>query len=245
LNHSMNSTLRTLGIIPARAGSKRLPRKNVLPLGGKPLVAWSIEAARGAPRLSRLVVSSDDREVLDIAASYDERLPLARPAQLATDTSLAIEFVRHALETLEGQGEEPFEAVVIIQPSSPLTLPADIDATVDLLATSGAESAVSVVQLDHAIHPWKMKVLDGDRLLSYLVDERGRTAAHELPPIYVRNCSVYATRRSAIDAGQILSDDCRGYVMPRERSVDINEELDLAFAEFLLSRQSTPHMANR
>jgi len=241
----MNSTLRTLGIIPARAGSKRLPRKNVLPLGGKPLVAWSIEAARGAPRLSRLVVSSDDREVLDIAASYDERLPLARPAQLATDTSLAIEFVRHALETLEGQGEEPFEAVVIIQPSSPLTLPADIDATVDLLATSGAESAVSVVQLDHAIHPWKMKVLDGDRLLSYLVDERGRTAAHELPPIYVRNCSVYATRRSAIDAGQILSDDCRGYVMPRERSVDINEELDLAFAEFLLSRQSTPHMANR
>jgi CMP-N,N'-diacetyllegionaminic acid synthase len=233
----MTSSLRTLGIIPARAGSKRLPRKNVLPLGGKPLVAWSIEAARGAQRLTRLVVSSDDREVLDIAASYDERLPLTRPAELATDTSLAIEFVRHALETLEGQGEGPFEAVVIIQPSSPLTLPADIDATVDLLATSGAESAVSVVQLDHAIHPWKMKVLDGDRLLSYLVDERGRTAAHELPPIYVRNCSVYATRRSAIDAGQILSDDCRGYVMPRERSIDINEELDLAFAEFLLSRQ--------
>jgi CMP-N,N'-diacetyllegionaminic acid synthase len=233
----MTSSLRTLGIIPARAGSKRLPRKNVLPLGGKPLVAWSIEAARGAQRLTRLVVSSDDREVLDIAASYDERLPLARPAELATDTSLAIEFVRHSLETLEGQGEGPFEVVVIIQPSSPLTLPADIDATVDLLATSGAESAVSVVQLDHAIHPWKMKVLDGDRLLSYLVDERGRTAAHELPPIYVRNCSVYATRRSAIDAGQILSDDCRGYVMPRERSIDINEELDLAFAEFLLSRQ--------
>jgi CMP-N,N'-diacetyllegionaminic acid synthase len=240
----MTSILRTLGIIPARAGSKRLPRKNVLPLGGKPLVAWSIEAARSAQRLSRLVVSSDDREVLDIAASYDERLPLARPAELATDTSLAIEFVRHALETLEGQGEGPFDAVVIVQPSSPLTLPADIDATVDLLATSGAESAVSVVQLDHAIHPWKMKVLDGDRLLSYLVDERGRTAAHELPPIYVRNCSVYATRRSAIDAGQILSDDCRGYVMPRERSIDINEVLDLAFAEFLLSRQHTPQMAN-
>ena len=233
----MTSTLRTLGIIPARAGSKRLPRKNVLPLGGKPLVAWSIEAARGAQRLTRLVVSSDDREVLDIAASYDERLPLARPAELATDTSLAIEFVRHALETLEGQGEGPFDAVVIVQPSSPLTLPSDIDATVDLLAASGAESAVSVVQLDHAIHPWKMKVLDGDRLLSYLVDERGRTAAHELPPVYVRNCSVYATRRSAIDAGQILSEDCRGYVMPRERSIDINEELDLAFAEFLLSRQ--------
>lgn len=231
--------LSTLGIIPARRGSKRLPRKNVLRLAGKPLVAWSIEAARQARKLTRVVVSSDDPEVLDIAASYDSRLPLARPSELAGDTSLAIEFVKHAFATLESQGEGPFDAVVIIQPSSPLTLAEDIDGTIELLATTGAESAVSVMQLDHAIHPSKLKLLEGDRLVPYLVDERGRMAAHELPTIYVRNCSVYVTRRDVIERGQILGDDCRGYVMPRERSLDINEELDLDFAEFLLTKRAS------
>lgn len=206
-------------------------------LGDKPLVAWAIEAARRASRLSRVVVSSNDAEVLEVARAYDSNLPLARPAELAADDSPAIDYVRHALVALEGKGQGPFEAVVILQPSSPFTLAADIDATVDLLAASGADTAVSVVQLDHAVHPLKMKILDGDRLLPYLEEERGRMAAHELPAIYVRNCSVYATRRPVIDRGQVIGDDCRGYVMPRERSLDINEELDLLFAEFLLTRR--------
>jgi CMP-N,N'-diacetyllegionaminic acid synthase len=233
----VTAPLTTLGIIPARGGSKRLPRKNVRSLGGKPLVAWPIEAARGARRLSGLVVSSDDREVLDVARSYDPRLALVRPAEISGDEAPAIDYVRHALAELEGSGQGPFEAIVILQPSSPFTLSADIDATIDLLASSGADSAVSVMQLDHAIHPFKMKVLDGNRLLPYLEEERGRMAAHELPEIYVRNCSVYATRRTSIERGQVIGDDCRGYVMPRERSLDINEELDLMFAEFLLSRR--------
>jgi CMP-N,N'-diacetyllegionaminic acid synthase len=210
----------------------------MLPLGGKPLAAWMIEAARAARWLDRLVVSSDDPEVLALAAGYDARLPLERPAELADDRSLAIDYVRHALRVLEAAGEGPFDAIVILQPSSPLTLAEDIDATVELLDTSGADSAVSVVRLDHAAHPLKMKVFEGDRLVAYVEEERGRMAAHELPDIYVRNCSVYATRRRAIERGQVVGDDCRGYVMPRERSLDINEEFDLQFAEFLLTRQS-------
>jgi CMP-N-acetylneuraminic acid synthetase len=228
--------MHTLGIIPARRGSKRLPRKNVLPLGGKPLVAWTIEAARAATRLSALVVSSDDPEVLEVAASYDPSLALERPEELATDESPAIEYVRHSLATLEAAGQGPFDAIVILQPSSPLTSPEDIDATIELLQASGADSAVSVMRLDHAVHPLKMKLLEGDRLLPYLEEERGRMAAHELPEIYVRNCSVYATRRHVVESGQVIGADCRGYVMPRERSLDINEELDLQFAEFLLAR---------
>ncbi len=228
--------MKVLGIIPARRGSKRVAHKNMRPLGGKPLAAWSIEAARQARKLDRIVVSSDDPEVLRLAADYDASLPLERPAALAADESLAIDYVKHALATLEARGEGPFDSIVIVQPSSPLTIAADIDATVELLATSGADSAVSVVRLDHAIHPLKMKLLLGDRLLPYLEEERGRMASHELPEIYVRNCSVYATRRAAIDRGQLIGDDCRGYVMPRERSIDINDELDLQFAEFLLSR---------
>jgi CMP-N,N'-diacetyllegionaminic acid synthase len=228
-------TVSTLAIIPARRGSKRLTRKNMRILAGKPLTAWAIEAARAARHIDHLVVSSDDPEVLELARQYGVAT-IERPAELATDESPAIDFVRHAVKTLEEQGQGPFDAVVIIQPSSPLTTAADIDETIELLERSGADSAVSVMRLDHAVHPLKMKTLDGDRLQPYLEEERGRMAAHELPEIYVRNCSVYVTRRSVIERGQVIGDDCRGYIMPRERSLDINEDLDLAFAEFLLSR---------
>ncbi|HTM54643.1 MAG TPA: acylneuraminate cytidylyltransferase family protein [Pirellulales bacterium] len=226
-----------MGIIPARRGSKRLPRKNVRPLGGKPLVAWIIEAARLAKRLDRVVVSSDDPEVLQVASTYDRTLPLERPADLATDQSPAIDFVRHALERT-ASGDQPFDAIAILQPTSPFTLPDDIDRTIELLERSGADSAVTVMRLDHAIHPAKLKSLSGDRLLPYLEEERGRMAAHELPDVYVRNCSVYVTRRATIERGQVIGDDCRAYVMPRERSLDINDEQDFLFAEFLLSKQA-------
>lgn len=230
--------LNTLGIIPARGGSKRLPRKNVSLLGGKPLVAWSIEAARAATRLDHLIVSSDDEDVLKIARAYDPALALARPAELARDDSPAIDYVRHALQWLEAGGAGPFSSVAIIQPSSPFTLASDIDATIELLERSGADTAVSVMLVDHAIHPVKLKTMQGDQLHAYLEAERGRMAAAELPQVFVRNCSVYATRRHVVDSGQIIGDDCRGYVMPRERSLDINEELDLAFAEFMLDRRN-------
>ena len=227
---------KVLGIIPARGQSKRLPRKNLCPLGGKPLLAWAIEAARQARRLDRLVVSSDDDEILAVARTYDPRLPLKRPLELAADDSPAIDYVRHALETLERDEAGRFDVVVILQATSPFTSPEDIDATVELLLSSGADTAVSVMRVDHAIHPVKLKTMSGDRLLPYLEEERGRMAAAELPEVFVRNCSVYATRRAVIESGRIIGDDCRGYIMPRERSVDINEPLDLDLAEFLLSR---------
>jgi CMP-N-acetylneuraminic acid synthetase len=163
---------------------------------------------------------------------------LRRPEAISGDEALAIDYVRHALGELEAQGEAPFEAVAIVQPSSPFTTEKDIDGTVDVLARSpGADSAVTVMELEHAIHPVKLKRLEGDRLVPYLEEERGRMAAHELPKLYVRNCSVYATRRACLDKkGSVIGDDSRALVMPRERSLDINDELDWAFAEFLASR---------
>ena len=229
--------MRNLGIIPARAGSKRVPRKNVRLLGGKPLVAWTIEAALKAASLDRLVVSSDDPHVLRIAATYDGQLILRRPRSLASDRSLAIDYVHHALKACETTNAAGFDTVTIIQPTSPFTLPEDIDATVDLLAKSHADTAVSVMKLDQVIHPFKLKVFEDDRLRPYLEEEQGRMADHQLPQLYSRNGAVYATRRAVVNAGQIIGEDCRGYVMPPERSVDINEEIDMAFAEFLLARR--------
>jgi CMP-N,N'-diacetyllegionaminic acid synthase len=231
--------LRTLGIVPARAGSTRLPGKNVRLLGGRPLVAWAIEAARQAERLDALVVSSDDPEVLDIAAAIDPSLPLIRPAELATTESPAIDYVRHALEVLEQPGhasQRRFDAVAIVQPTSPFTQPTTIDAAVALLATTGADSAVSVVRVPHDVHPSKLKTLAGDRLVPYLEDEGERRQHHELAEVYVRSGSVYVSARASIERGGLLGDDSRAVVVGRERSVDINDAVDFAFAEFLLER---------
>lgn len=231
--------IRTLGIVPARAGSKRLVDKNLRPLGGKPLAQRAIETARSARAITRLVVSSDDRRVLDIAAAIEPSLALERPNELATDTAMAVDYVRHALEVMRERGEDPFDAVVIVQPTSPFTTAEDIDATVARLDDPSIETSVTVMPLDHALQPAKLKTMDeGGILRSYLSDEMGRMAAHQLPTLFVRNGSVYATRVSVIRRGEIIGDPCVGHVMSRERSVDINDELDLAFAEFLWERQT-------
>lgn len=228
--------MRVLGIVPARAGSHRVPGKNLRHLGGRPLVEWALEAILGSRRVTTVVLSSDDPGILSLVGTSGRVVPLLRPPELATDEAPAIGYVQHALRVLEDGRRPPFEAVAIVQPSSPLTLAEDVDGTVALLESSGADSAVTVVRLDHAVHPVKLKRLEGDRLVPFLEEERGRMASHELPALFVRNCSVYATRRRVVDGGQILGPDCRGYVMPAERSVDINTEMDLLFAEFLLDR---------
>ena len=228
--------MRILGIVPARGGSKRIPRKNLRLIGGKPLVAWAIETSLGTRVLDRVVVSSDDPEILRVAWSYGRDLPLTRPEELSGDRSPAVDYVRHAMETVERIERTRYDVAAIIQATSPLTQPVDIDATIALLQDSPADTAVSVMKLDHALQPAKLKRMVGNRLIAYLEEEHGRIADHELPTLYVRNGAVYASRRAVIDTGRILGDDCRGYVMPRERSIDINEEVDLLFAEFLLAR---------
>ena len=227
-----------LAIIPARGGSRRLPGKNLRTLGGKPLVLRALETARAVRGLDRLALSSDDERILHLAAGFGDAVAIERPAALARDDSPAIAYVAHALATLERRERLRFGAVVILQPTSPLTLPEDVEATLTLLLRSGAESAVTVMRVDHAFHPAKFKRLEGDRLVPYLEEEDGRFSAADLPAVFVRNGAVYASRRSVIDRGRVIGEDCRGHVMPRERSIDINEEIDLAYAEFLLSRSA-------
>lgn len=227
--------MKTLGIIPARAGSKRVARKNVRDFCGKPLISWTIECARQASALDAIVVSSDDQDALLLARSFEGIIALPRPPEIATDTAPAVGYVKHALDVLPGAAD--VDTIVILQPTSPLRLPSDIDATVALLADPTADSAVSTVLVAHDVHPLKMKTLRDGRLLPYVEEERGRMMAHELDAIYVRNCAVYATRRRVIESGQIIGNDCRSFEMPRERSVDINDEIDFELAELLMKKR--------
>jgi CMP-N,N'-diacetyllegionaminic acid synthase len=223
---------RVLAIIPARGGSKRLPGKNKKELGGKALVRYVIEAALKASLIQDIAVSTDDEDILAISREYPRIIPIKRPAIFATDQSPAIEYVHHTLEYLA----KAYDAIVILQPSSPFTTAEDIDNTINLLWQMEADSAVSVMKLDHAIHPVKLKILRGGKLLPYWEEEKGRMAAHELLELYVRNCSIYVANMKSIKAGKIIGDDCAAYVMPRERSLDINDPIDFEFAQFLISK---------
>jgi CMP-N,N'-diacetyllegionaminic acid synthase len=224
--------VRTLGVIPARAGSRRAPGKNLARLFGKTLVRRSLEVALAAGCFEVVALSSDDDAILAEAEGLDVA-PVRRPAELATDEALVADVVLHALAALENP-ERPFEAVAIVQCTSPFTAPEDVGGTVSLLERTGAESAVSVVRLEAAQHPLKLKLLEGDRLLPYLEDDR-LAPSRELPPLWVRNGSVYAFRRDVVDR-RLLAEDVRGYEMPPERSFDIDTPRDLAFAEFLVER---------
>lgn len=228
--------MKVLGIIPARAGSKRIPGKNTKLFCGKPLVEYIIQSALSAKLLDTIVVNSDDEKVLNIASKYQDLIPIKRPQSIAGDKASALEYVNHTLKLLLEKKLE-YDIIVILQPTSPLTLSTDIDETIQLLINSKSDSAVSIMKLDHAIHPIKMKTLEGNKLTPFLEDENGRMAEHELPTIFVRNCSVYASTIKTINENKVIGDDCRGYLMPSDRSVDINDQLDFDFAEFLMLKQ--------
>lgn len=223
-----------LAIIPAREGSKRVPHKNFRPFAGTTLTDLAIQQGLNSKAITHLVVSSDSEEVLNIAAKYPKVIALKRPTDIADDHSPAIDYVRHTLQTLENEHLH-FNAVVILQPSSPLRTAADIDATIQLLLdNTQADSAVSVVKVSHMVHPLKLKTLKGQQLMPFIEDEKGRFAANDLPDIYVRNCAVYVTwRRDLETRPDVIGSTSLAYVMPPETSVDINDPIDFDFAAFL------------
>jgi len=224
-----------LGIIPAREGSKRVPQKNFRPFAGTTLTDLAIQQALGSKLLTHIALSSDAEQVLKIGQKYAQISCLHRPTEISGDDAPAIEYVRHALAALELKHGLRFEIVVILQPSSPLRNAEDIDATIQLLLDNlNADSAVSVVKLDHMVHPLKLKTLESNVLKPFLEEEAGRFAAQDLPEVYVRNCAVYATwRRDLENRPDVIGQRSLAYLMPSERSVDINEWMDFEFGEYI------------
>ena len=225
---------KVLAIIPARAGSKRVIGKNIRKLGDKSLVGIAMDLALSCSDvIDKVVLSSDGDKILKEAKEFPEVLALKRPDEISGDKALAIEYVRHALNIVEAEGDS-YEIVVILQPSSPFTLKEDIIGTIEKLDfENGIEASVSVMEVDHAFNPFKLKELKGDYLEPYLFQEKGRTSSHEIPHLYVRNGPVYVVSKKLVNQGIIISDNSNAYVMTRERSIDINDELDFAFAEFM------------
>jgi CMP-N-acetylneuraminic acid synthetase len=220
--------MRVLGLVPARGGSRRVAGKNLAVLGGRTLVRRALDTALAAGCFAAVALSSDDDAILAEAEGL-EVVALRRPPEFASDTARTLDAVLHALDALG----EPYDAVGIIQCTSPFTAPEDLAGAVAMLERTGAGSVVSVTAVEAALHPLKLKVLDGDRLRPWLADDR-MAPSHELPQLWVRNGSVYLTTVEVLRRGEILDEhDQRAYAMPPERSHDIDTPTDLAFARFL------------
>lgn len=226
--------MRTLGIIPARAGSKGVPQKNIRVVGGYPLIYYSIWAARLSHLLSYFVVSTDDEKIAAIAEKYNAKV-IMRPPELATDECPLVPVIQHSLKNIEKQTKEEFKYIVVLQPTSPLRTSEDIDNSIDLLRKKRADSVISVYQVTDN-HPARMYKIVRKRLVPYEKEPHERLR-QSLPKVYHRNGAIYACRRSLIKEWGILigARPCP-YVMPKVRSINIDDELDLIIADVLIQK---------
>lgn len=225
-----------LGIIPARGGSKGLPGKNLRPLGGRPLIAWSIEDALGCGVIDRVVVSTDAEEIAAEARRWGAEVPFLRPAELAADDTPTLAVLRHAVSELAArEGYRP-GLVVLLQPTSPLRGRQAIRAAVAKMEEPGTDSVVTVCPVEH--NPYLLRRLEGDRALPFLdLDPlRGGLRRQDLPPAYRLNGAVYAFRRDRLLGDDPYGEVVRAVVMETWRSVDVDGEVDLVVAEALWHR---------
>lgn len=225
-----------VGLITARGGSKGLPGKNIRYVAGKPLIAWTIEAARRAQGLSRVLLSTDDSEIARVGAEWGAEVPFLRPAEFAQDTSSHISVVNHALDWLNAHGGEP-ELLCLLQPTSPLRLASDIDAAIQLAADRAADAVIGVARMEH--HPYLARQLQPDGTLVELVrTDIKYLRRQDLPPAYIINGAIYINRTTSLRKEQTLfPPGALGYVMPPERSVDVDTALDLVVVEHLLQQR--------
>lgn len=228
---------RILGIIPARGGSKRIPRKNLHPLAGKPLIAYAIEAANGARQLARTIVSTDDAEIRRIAQALGGDVPFLRPPELSGDESPSVDAVAHALGELGGSDADTFDYACIVEPTAPLRTAHDIDAALSMLLAEGTDSLIGLTPVGYT-NPARLRVITGNRVHPWAPDlwREGRPLANA-EQLYQPGGGLFACRTDVIlrERSLIGRSQC-GFVLPPERGVDIDTMLDLAFAEFLLTR---------
>lgn len=227
---------RILAVITARGGSKGVPRKNIKKLGRKPLIVYTINVAKGSRLISNLIVSTDDREIADVAKKNGADTPFIRPAELAGDTVGHVDVMKHAVGFMEERLGIFFDYVVILQPTSPFRLVEDIDETLRVLMESDADSGVSMTELD-GDHPVKVKKMEGNQVLPYCLPESEGVRRQDLPKAYKRSSAVYAVKRNVLmEQGMIFGNSTVGYVVPTERSIDIDTEYDWLRAEYMLKK---------
>lgn len=224
---------KVLAVITARGGSKGLVRKNILDLAGMPLIAWTIKAAKRSKYIDKVVLSSDDEEIMAVAERYNCEVPFRRPATLATDDASSLDVLFHAIEKVPG-----YDYVILLQPTSPLRNSTDIDRAFKMMISSEANGCVSVCEV--AKTPFWMFSLDKNNVLSRLLPlPSGGHCRQSLPVSYELNGAIYLVKiESLYIEKSLIPEQTIAYEMSRERSIDIDCLLDFQQCEAYLNEES-------
>jgi len=229
--------MRFVGLITARGGSKGLPKKNIVPAGGRPLIEWTIKAAQKSI-LERCIVSTDCAEIAAVCTAAGAEVPFLRPASLALDDTPHIDVMLHALDWLEKDDVLP-EFLVLLQPTSPMRRTEDIDAAIQMAVERNADSVISVFPAP--VHPYWIRQLDEHGRLSDFMkwpEEGGYMRRQVLPPAYAMNGAIYVLRSQVLrERRTYFTDRTYGYVMSAETSTDVDTPADLLVADLLLRQQ--------
>ena len=222
-----------LAIIPARGGSKRLPRKNVLDLNGKPLIAWSIEAGLKSKYIDRVIVSSDDTEILDISQYYGADI-IQRPEILANDTAKTFGVIKHVIEN-----SDSYSYIVLLQPTSPLRTSQHIDKAIELLVSERMNTVISVCKMDHS-PLWSNTLPEDESLNGFLSENVLNKRSQDLEIYYRLNGAIYIcnTDRLLEERTFFLQEKSKAFKMDREISIDIDEEIDYLLAKFIMKKNT-------
>jgi len=224
--------MRILAIIPARGGSKGIPNKNIINIGDNPLIKYTIDAALESKMLTHCIVSTDSDAISDVAKLCGAMVPFRRPDNLSDDKALSLPVMQHAVDFMESDQGFLYDIVIMLQPTTPLRQAKDIDNAIKLLFDTNADSVISVVDVE-GHHPLRMKRIVDGRLVNFIdqghEDMRPR---QELPPVYIRNGAIYATQRDILmKKDSFTGMDSRAYIMPSDRSVNIDTHEDLLLAK--------------
>ena len=231
----MFNNKKILAIIPARGGTKRLPRKNILNLAGKSLIAWSIEAALDSKYIDSVIVSTDDKEIAKISIEYGAEVPFIRPNELATDEASSVSVVFHAINMLKKKGKE-YDYIMLLQPTSPLRTTKNIDESVELLRSSNSEALVSVCEAEH--NPLWFNTLPQDSNFSNFLNQSILSKrSQDLDQYYRLNGAIYLCliKRLFEEKTLFIKDKIIAYKMSQEQSVDIDNKVDFCLASCLLN----------
>ena len=224
----------TLGITLARGGSKGVPGKNTKMLDGKPLIAYTIEEALKAP-LDYYVVSTDSEEIAEVAKKYGANV-IMRPEGLAQDHTPTLDALLHALASTESDLDENYDIVADIRCTNPFKTVFDIAGAIDKLVGTGADAVIGVCKVNHH-HPSRLKHIFRDRLVDIWPEPESGNRQDLTPDVYVRNGSIYVVRRAGLEEGIHikLSDNVRPWIMPEERSLNIDTPCDFLLAEAIIA----------
>jgi CMP-N-acetylneuraminic acid synthetase len=233
---------KVLGLIPARGGSKSIPRKNIAPLLGRPLLAYTCEAALSSTRLTRVVLSTDDEEIARVGRDCGVEAPFIRPRKLAGNDASSLAVAQHAVRWMSDHENFAADLIVLLQPTSPLRLATHIDEALDLLERTGADTVVSVSEVPHRFNPFSIMKLNDDSLLSFWQESVifDRFQRQNIPRFYARNGPAVLAARTKLlfQAESFYGERIVPYVMNPEESVDIDSPFDLEFAAWILQRRT-------